>query len=431
MRAFGLSFLFALFVTLGAAAGHADTLDSIPADSMRDSSAVDTAGAAATTTSDNGSFQYPMSPERHAKLVAYSRFNNWWRFVDFLVSLGVLAIILFTGLAARMRDWVSKVRPRFFGLWLFAALFMAADYVLNLPFSIYRSYFVEVQYGFMNQTFLQWWGENLQNLLITMIFIILPVWPLYWLLGRVKRWWLYFSLGMIPILVAAVVVVPIFISPLFNKYTPLKDKVLESQILALADKAGIDHARVFEVDASRQSNKLNAYVTGLFGSKRIVLYDTLIKHFSHDEIRFVMGHEMGHYVKHHIWWGLGVTVLFIMFALWLTDKTIHPIIRRFQKRFGFAVLSDWASLPLIMMFVTVIMFVFQPITNGYSRYQERVCDLYGMKIAQVDGETAARAFDKLSVYNLSDPDPVPIIEFWFYDHPALKKRMDYVRQLNP
>ena len=218
---------------------------------------------------------------------------------------------------------------------------------------------------------------------------------------------------------------------MFNDFVPLEDKQLESEIVTLAEKGGIGDADIFQVDGSRQSSKLNAYVTGLFGSKRIVLYDTLIRNFSLDEIKFVMAHEMGHYVKHHLWWGLLVTVLFTLGALWLMDKTIHPVIRRFKNRFGFDSLSDMASLPLVLIFISVIFFVFQPITNSASREMERQADRYGMEMSGVSGEAAAIAFDKLSVYNLSDPDPHPLVEFWFYDHPALKKRMAFVRGLRP
>jgi Zn-dependent protease with chaperone function len=185
------------------------------------------------------------------------------------------------------------------------------------------------------------------------------------------------------------------------------------------------------VDGSKQSSKINAYVTGLFGTKRIVLYDTMIDNFTLDEIRFVMGHEMGHYLMNHMWWGLGIAILFIMFSLWLMDKTIHGVIRRFSTRFRFKKLSDIASLPLVLIFIYVINFAFQPITNSSSRFMERQADKFGMDITGVSGETAAIAFDKLSVYNLSDPDPSELVEFWFYSHPSLKKRMAFVRSYRP
>jgi len=371
---------------------------------------------------------YPMDEERKAKLIKYSQFKNIWRFVSFFVGMGILMLILFTGFSAKMRNWANKIKIRFFAIWLFLILFIIVDYLLNLPFSIYRSFIVESDYGFMNQTFMQWWGEDLLGLLISMIILIIPVWFLYRLINKhPKKWWLLFSIGAIPFAILMIVIVPVVISPLYNDFEPVKDKELETKLLTLASKAGIEGANVFQVNASKQSTKINAYVTGMFGSKRIVLYDTMIDNFTHDEILFVMGHEMGHYVKHHIWWGLLMAILFIMFCLWLMNKTIHRIIGRFKHKFKFENLGDMASLPLIVIFFSIFSFLFQPVTNGYSRYNEHECDIYGMDMTNVDGESAAIAFDKLSVFNLSDPDPNPIIEFWFYSHPALQKRMAFVR----
>ncbi len=370
---------------------------------------------------------YPMSEERKERLVSYSQFNNIWRFVGFFVSIGVLCLLLFTGFSAKMRNWAGVARHKFLILWLFWVLFLLADYILNLPFHIYRSFMVESNYGFMNQTLIEWWGEDLLGLLIGAVIGIIPVWFFYRVVARFRRWWLWFSIGAIPFLVFFIVIAPVVISPLFNKFEPLKDKQLETGILMLASKAGIEGADVFQVNASKQSTKINAYVTGLFNTKRIVLYDNLIDNFETDEIKFVMGHEMGHYVMNHIWWGLVMAVIFIAFALWLMSRTIHTVIKRFRARFRFDRLQDIASLPLVMIFVTVISFVFQPVTNGLSRYMEHQCDIYGLDISQVSGESAAIAFDKLSVYNLSDPDPHWLIEFWFYSHPALKKRMEFVR----
>jgi STE24 endopeptidase len=370
---------------------------------------------------------YPMSPERQAKLIAYSRFSNIWRFAEFFISIGILALILFTGLSAKLRNWAQVAGKRFLVVWLFLVIFILVEYILSFPFNVYRSFIVENNYGFMNQTFLEWWGEDLLGLLLGCIIAILPMWFFYWLVAKYRKWWLWFSIGAIPFAVFFIVIAPVVISPLFNKFEPLKDKQLEAQILALADKAGIEGSNVFQVNASKQSTKVSAYATGLFGTKRIVLYDNLIDNFSYDEIRFVMGHEMGHYVMHHVWWSLLVAIVFIAFALWLTDKTIHPVINRFKTRFRFDRLSDIASLPLVMVYLTIISFIFQPITNSASRFMEHQADKYGMDISGVSGETAAIAFDKLSVFNLSDPDPNWLIEFWFYDHPALKKRMEFVR----
>ena len=417
--------LFVLLSPVSSADDSTPTADS-PATVLSDNVAV-----ASTQAADNSRVEYPMSPERYERLVSYSKFVNVWRFVEFFVGLAVLAVILFTGLAARFRDWTSRIRGKFFALWAFVVLFLAVDYLFNLPFSIYRNYIVENSYGFMNQTFLQWWGEDLLSLLIGAIFLIIPIWFLYWLLNRLKRWWLWFSLGTIPFAVLMIVIVPVVISPLFNDFEPLKDKKLETEILALANKAGIEGADVFEVDASKQSTKINAYVTGLFGTKRIVLYDTLIKNFTTDEVRFVMAHEMGHYLMNHIWWGLSIAILFIMAALWLASRLLPVTISRLKDSLRFERLGDYASLPLVAAYLSIFSFIFQPITNATSRWMERQSDEYAMRMSDIDGETAATAFDKLSVMNLSDPDPSALVEFWFYDHPALKKRMEFARTWKP
>ena len=373
---------------------------------------------------------YPLSPERKENLISYSRFKNIWMFADFFIGIGLLSLVLFTGLSAKLRTIAYKARYKFFIWWLYFVLFIIVSYVISFPFDFYREYFVELDYGFMNQSFGQWFLDSIKALALTALLGIIPIWLLYFILERFKKWWLWFSIGSIPLLILLVVIAPVFISPMFNKFTPLENKELETKILTLASKAGIEGSDVFQVDGSRQSSKVNAYVTGLFGTKRIVLYDTIIKNFNDDEIMFVMGHEMGHYIMNHIWLGLALAIIVIMLSLWVTNKLIHLFINRFQVKLGFNQLSDIASLPLVLLFIGIISFFSQPISNSFSRFIEHRADVYGMDITDVSGESAAIAFDKLSAFNLSDPDPHPIIEFWFYDHPALKKRMQFVREYN-
>jgi len=382
------------------------------------------ADANAATTAET---LYPLSAERRQKLSEYARFNNLWRFADFFIGIGILAVILFTGLSARLRDHARRARRPWLVIWLYLVMFLALQYLLSLPFNIYRNFLVESEFGFMNQGFAAWLGEDLLGLLIGMIIGIVPAGFLYWLINRSRFWWAWFSVGAIPFLVLMMVVAPVLISPLFNDFRPLDDPVIEQRILALADKAGVEGADVFQVDASKQSSKVNAYVTGLFGSKRIVLYDNLIRHFEPEEVEFVMGHEIGHYVMHHVWISLLVIVGFLAVSLWLMNRLIHPVIARFHKRFGFDRLGDVASLPLVLIFLSVIGFLFNPVTNGLSRHFEHQADIYGMEITDVSGESAAIAFDKLSAYNLADPDPDPLLEFWFYNHPSLASRMEFVR----
>lgn len=378
----------------------------------------------ATTTTNS---LYPMSQERKEKLVAYSQFNNIWRFTDFIISLAILFLILFTGLSAKIRTFVSKISNNFFALWAYVGIFLVLEYIISFPFNVYRNFLVEGEYGFVNQTFFGWLSEDFLNLGVSILLTIIPVYFLYMLIKRTKYWWLQFALGSMPFIVILIVLAPIFISPLFNDFVELEDQQLKTEILNLADKAGIEGSDVFQVNASKQSSKVNAYVTGLFGTKRIVLYDNLINNFTTNEIKFVMGHEMGHYVLNHIWKGLALAIIVIALVLWLTGLTIQRFIDKFKDKIHFNSLSDFASLPLLVIYLSVIMFLFNPITNSLSRYQEHQSDIYGMEITDVTGEEAATAFDKLSAYNLSDPDPSPFMEFWFYSHPSLQKRMEFVR----
>lgn len=372
-----------------------------------------------------------LSGERQAKLLAYSQFNNIWRFIEFFLGIGLLGLILFTGLSARLRDWAQVGRKSFLIVALFVAMFMIVYYLLEFLPSVYRGYLVEGEYGFVNQTFGEWLGEDLLGLLIGIVAFAAPVWFFYWLVGKTRRWWLWFAAGMVPITVFMVAVAPVVISPMFNKYEPLRDKQLETEILTLAGKAGIEGSDVFQMDASRQTTKVSAYVTGLLGTKRIVLFDTMLENFTTDEIKFVLGHEMAHYVKNHVWHLIALIVIFIGLGLWLTSLTIDAVIRKYQSHFRFDHLGDLASLPLVLIFISLTSFLFNPISNGYSRYIEHQSDKYSMDISGVSGDTAAGAFEKLSIFNLSDPDPHPFIEFWFYDHPPLKKRIEFVRTYTP
>ena len=414
--------LLALVFCLPAVAQDSANLPTQNAQALPDSTSATTAQTADTTPP-----VYPPTPERLAQLVSYSRFVNIWRFAEFILSTVVLLIILFTGLSAGLRDMVGSIRKSWLRQWLYFALLMVVMYVLDFPANYYRNFVIENDYGFLNQSFMQWWGEDLLSLGLTVVFGVIGVWLLYFVINRFKRWWLVFSIGTIPVLVFFVIIAPVVISPLFNKFEPLKDKTLESKLLALADKSGIPGSHVFEVNASKQSTKVNAYVTGLFSTKRIVLYDTIIKNFTHDEIMFVMGHEMGHYVMHHVWLGLGILILFVIIALWVINRFIHDLIHRFRTRLGFDRINDIASLPLLLLCLNVVLFFGQPALNAPTRMMEHESDTFGMEHAGVSGEIAASAFDKLSVLNLSDPDPSPLIEYWFYDHPAIKKRIEYVR----
>lgn len=390
-----------------------------------------TAAVAAEAQPPQKQVLYPMSPERQARLAAYTRIKNIWRFTEFFIGIAILAGILASGLSTRMRDTATRLRRPFLVGVAFLALFTLADYLFGLPFRLYRDFYIEDEFGFINQTFWQWWGEDLIGLAVVFVLSIGPLLGFYALVRKSRHWWLWLTAISAPFIVFVIVVAPIWIAPLTNDYVPLRDQHLKQEMLTLASSAGIEGSDVFQVNASKQSSKINAYVTGLFDTKRIVLYDTLIDNFTLPEIRFVMGHEMGHYVLHHVWFIVAVIIGFIALASWLVQKTIPGAIRRIGPRLGVESLGDLASLPLVLIYVSVFSFLFNPVMNAASRHWEHQADVFGMKVSGVSGSTAAVAFHKLSAYNLADPDPNPLIEFWFYSHPSIKKRIAFVRGYKP
>ncbi len=236
--------------------------------------------------------------------------------------------------------------------------------------------------------------------------------------------------GSIPFIALITVILPIVIMPMFYTITPMEESPLKTRVLNLAAEGGIEDPEIYVMDASAQTNKLNAMVTGLGETQRILFYDTTLEQMTADEILFVVGHEMAHYLQHHIWISVLIaSALVFVFGL-LTNLLARPIIRRFADRFGFSRLSDIASLPLLLAFVTVFTFLFEPVTNGIWRYFEHQADVYGMEMTG-DGDAAARAFEKLAAANLSNPNPPPFIEFWLYSHPILADRVEFVQSYEP
>jgi Zn-dependent protease with chaperone function len=368
-----------------------------------------------------------MTPERRQQAVEYSDTKNTLYFVTTFYSFAVLFLFVAVRWSAKIRDWATRVgKKRFFVLALYLLAFTLLFDLINFPFTYYQGFALEHKYGLSNQTFGQWFGELLKGEAVGFVVLLLILWLLYLGIRRSpKRWWVWAGVFAAPITAFFIVVAPILIAPMFNKFTPLENQELKAKILALADKAGISDSRVFQVDASKQSKKYNAYVTGLFGSKRIVLYDTILADMNDDEILFVMGHEMGHYVMHHIWIGVAGVTIFVFLAAFLTARIADRLIAKYGERWGFSQLSDFASVPLLFLLLSIFGFLFQPVSAGMSRYFEHKSDEYGLTMAP-NRRAAASAFEKLAAKNLSNPDPSAFIEFWLYDHPTIKDRVEYV-----
>ncbi|MDQ3013618.1 MAG: M48 family metalloprotease, partial [Acidobacteriota bacterium] len=222
-------------------------------------------------------------------------FNTLW---GFLIPI----LFLFTGFSARIRDWSQRLgRKWFFVIGIYFAIFTIINFAINLPLDYYQGFVREQAYGLSDQAFGKWFGDQFKGLAVGIVVGFLFLWVPYLLLKKSpRRWWLYTGLLMIPFLFFAIMIQPVFIDPLFNDFGPMKNKALEAKILALAERAGIEGSRVYEVNKSADTKHLNAYVTGFGGTKRIVMWDTLLNQMNEREVLSVMGHEMGHYVLGHV-----------------------------------------------------------------------------------------------------------------------------------
>lgn len=389
------------------------------------------AGPAARTAdrSDTGPIRVPPAGE---KAMRYYRSGNVLWGIGTLWGLAVPALLLFTGFSARMRDAGRRIGRNWFGtVAVYGILLTLLGFILDLPLSWYKDFVRQHAYGLSDQTAAKWWSDELIGLAISCLFTAATLWFPYLLLRKSpRRWWLYTGLATIPLLAVLLLITPIWIEPLFNRFGPMKDKALESRILALADRAGIEGSRVYEVDKSVDTKTVNAYVTGFLSTKRIVLWDTILAKLDEPEILFVMGHEMGHYVLGHTWQLIALSSALVLFGLWVIHRTSRALIARHQGRFGFSELSDVASAPLMVLLFSLVSLLLTPALLAFARHVEHESDRFGLEITH-DNHDCATAFVKLQSENLSNPRPGPLYKLWRSDHPPVGERIDFCNEYRP
>lgn len=371
-------------------------------------------------------------PQPSEKAMRYYRSGNLLWFVDNLFGLAVIALLLFTGFSARLRDVARKAgRNNFLTIAVYAILFTVVTFVIGLPLSWYEGFVRQHAYGLSSQTAGKWWSDQLISLGIGGLFLALILALVYLLLRKSpRRWWLYTGLASIPLLAIVLFVTPVWIEPLFNKFGPMKDKALESQILALASRAGIEGSRVYEVEKSVDTKTVNAYVTGFLNTKRIVLWDTTLAKLRGPEVIFVMGHEMGHYVLGHTPLLIVLGSAVILLGLWVVHRLAGGLMARYHGRFGFSELSDVASWPLIVLLFSLLSLVLTPVIFAIARHIEHEADRFGLEITR-DNHDCATAFVKLQAENLGNPRPGLLYKLWRSDHPPLGERIDFCNEYRP
>ncbi len=382
---------------------------------------------------------YRLSPEKREKAIAYARARYRLHFVSFFWSVLVLLAIIALRLGPRFRDRAESLsQRRFWQAAVFVPLLLITQTVVELPTAAY-GHRLALLYGQSVQRWGSWLGDRAKGLLVGIVIAIPLAWLLYTILRRSpRRWWLWFWLALLPILVFLVFVAPLVIDPLFFRFQPLAPAYpeLARSIEQVTARAGYPIApeKMFVMNASSKYNAVNAYVTGLGASKRVVVWDTTIAKATIPQTLFVFGHEMGHYVLLHVpgtiafLWAL----LFVLLALgaWIFGR----LFRR-PGRWGIRGLSDWASMPVMILFITVAGELAIPLVCAYSRNQEHQADIFGLEaihgLVPDSPRAAAEAFQLLGETNLADPDPGPFITFWLYDHPPLAERLRFAAEYDP
>ncbi len=356
-------------------------------------------------------------PGAKARSDAYFEGGYWLVLWDFLYAAAMMLILLQTGWSAKMRDAaVRMTRFRWLQTLLYWVEYLLVTTVLGFPLELYENYMREHKYGLATQSFGPWMGDEGKALLVNLVLGAVGVVVLFAIVRKLPRtWWLWGAAAALVMQVVVVAIAPVYLVPIFNKVTRLNDPKVTAPILRMAHANGIPTNDVYEIDASRQTTRMSANVSGFANTMRITLNDNLLKRGSPEEIQAVMGHEMGHYVLNHIPKAIMFLTIVTVLSFAYLFYGLQWALRRWGARWGIENVGDPAVLPLVVLLATVLFFVLTPVMNTFTRTQEKEADMFGLNASrQPDG--FAQAAIHLSEYRKMRPGKLE--EFVFYDHPS-------------
>lgn len=362
-----------------------------------------------------------LTPEQKEKSEAYFEGGYWLMLWSLIYDIVIAWIFLSLGLSQWIKRMVSKVKNVNIQNLAYISLYLLFAYILTFPLTIYEDFFREHKYNLSNLTFGGWMGEEIKGLLLSIIFGGLLLMLIYIAIRKVKQnWWIWASGIAIVFVIFSMFIAPIFIMPIFNKYKPLEEGPLKNEILSIARANGVPANNVYEFDASKQSNKISANVSGFGSTAQISLNDNLINRSTPAEVKAVMAHEIGHYVLNHVYKGITMLIILIVIVFALLNWALKKAIARWGDRWKISDISDIVSLPLFVLLFSVFMFFTRPVFNNISRVTEIEADYFGFNAAQ-EPDAFSVAIMKLSEYRKIDPG------YWeeiiFYDHPSGRTRI--------
>ena len=383
---------------------------------------------------------YSLPPDKLQRAIEFAHAGYWLHFSSEIYAIVILAAIVASGLSGRFRDWAEAAsKRRFVQALIFVPLLLLTNDLLYLPANIFGQH-LERKFDQSIQSWPSWFWDWTKSELILLVCAVPLALLLYAAIRRSpRRWWLYFWLATLPIIVAVMYLEPMVVEPLFYRYEPLASAhpALVRQLEQLVARGGlaIPPDRMFEMKASEKLNSLNAYVSGFGGSKRVVVWDTTLRHLTTPETLFVFGHEMGHYVLGHIRNSLLWLWLYLAALLFLGSRLIRGAIAKWGIEWRIRNPADWASLPLMLGIVAVFSILSEPIVNSYSRWQEHQADIYGLEVTHgllPDSSTAAaHSFQVMGEIGLDEPNPNRFIEIWLFSHPSTSDRLAFAEAYDP
>jgi STE24 endopeptidase len=362
-----------------------------------------------------------LSPLQKQKSDNYFEGGYWLLLWNIIYDVFIAWIFMSLGLSRWIKKIVTKIKKVNLQNLIYVAFYLLLFYIMTFPINLYENFIREHNYSLSNLTFGNWFKEDLIQLGLTIVLGSLIFMVLYIAIRKLKQnWWIWGGIISILFLFIGAFIAPVFISPLFNKYEPLTDGNLKKEILSIARANGVPAEEVYQFNASKQTTKISANVSGIANTIRISLNDNLLKKCSTQEIKSVMAHELGHYVLNHVFKALIFIGLIILIGFAFVNWSFNKIIKLWFPKWQISDISDIAGFPLFIALFSIIMFVATPINNNISRTMEAEADIFGLNAAREPDGFASVAM-KLSEYRKIDPG------YWeeiiFYDHPSGRTRI--------
>ncbi|MGB8014200.1 MAG: M48 family metallopeptidase [Terriglobales bacterium] len=351
----------------------------------------------------------------------YNRIKRWLGVADFAVGLGLLVVLVAAGWTRMLRDLAERGASQnySYAVFLYVLMLMLISKVLGTPLEYY-GFRLEHRYNLSNQKFKSWLWDECKSFLIGLVMAVIVVELLYMLMRQTpQHWWLVAWAVFLGLFVLLAQLAPVVLFPIFYKFEPLENEELKRRLIVLSERAGTRVRGVYKWHLSEKSKKANAALTGLGATRRIILADTLLDHYSDDEIEAVLAHELGHHVHRHILKSIFVQAGITLVGFWLANEVLRYAV---ERRHMFETISDFANLPLLILVSTVLSFLLMPALNAYSRFNERQADRYCFEsVARV--EPFISSMNKLAEQNLAEKTPSRWVEWLFHSHPAISKRV--------